>query len=97
MNKLMYRFVATTKKKKKKKEIDLFLDTVCALRASSVIMNHSVINCLTVFDRQVLLVNSIMFDCQTQLNNYCLIQIDQQTFDYTVDNLGIFVPTEYLK
>ena len=36
MNKLMYRFVATTKKKKrkKKKEIDPFLDTVCPLRAS---------------------------------------------------------------
>ena len=40
MNKLMYRFVATTKKKKKekqKKEIDPFLDTVCPFRASRVI------------------------------------------------------------
>ena len=39
MNKLMYRFVATTKKEKKKerkKEIDLFLDTVCPLMASRV-------------------------------------------------------------
>ena len=35
MNKLMYRFVATTKKKKK--EIDPFLDTVCPFRASRVI------------------------------------------------------------
>ena len=34
MNKLMYRFVATTKKKK----IDPFLDTVCPLRASRVII-----------------------------------------------------------
>ena len=33
MNKLMCRFVATRKKKK----IDLFLDTVCLLRASCVI------------------------------------------------------------
>ena len=33
MNKLMYRFVATTKKKK---EIDPFLDTVCPFRASRV-------------------------------------------------------------
>ena len=41
MNKLMYTFVATRKKKKKKKkkkEIDPFLDTVCPLRASRVII-----------------------------------------------------------
>ena len=40
MNKLMYRFVTTTKKKKK--EIDPFLDTVCPLRASRVKRNRPV-------------------------------------------------------
>ena len=34
MNKLMYRFVVTTKKKKK--EIDPFLDTICPFRVSRV-------------------------------------------------------------
>ena len=40
MNKLMYQFVATTKKKKKK-EIDPFVDTVCPLRVSRVIIKMS--------------------------------------------------------
>ena len=35
MNKLMYQFVATTKE-----EIDPFLDTVCPLRASRVIIQN---------------------------------------------------------